>query len=170
MLAAMVAVLFPLIVGCSTLAADAPSKTAGVDRYLDSIRNDPERRLAFLRELPKGGDLHNHLSGSVETETLIRFAVDDGLCIDTVSFVASPSPCGTNRRSAGDTSTDQDFFTQILKAWSMQDFTGPESGHDHFFAAFGKFGAATEDKGEMLADVAQRAAAQHEFYLETIPC
>ncbi|MGH3940768.1 MAG: adenosine deaminase family protein [Pseudonocardiaceae bacterium] len=168
LLAAMVAVLFPLSAGCATLVADAPSKAAGVDRYLDSIRDDPERRLAFLRELPKGGDLHNHLSGSVATETLIRFAVEDGLCIDTVSFVASPSPCGTNQRSVGDTSIDQDFFTQVLKAWSMEDFAGPESGHDHFFAAFGKFGAAAEDKGEMLADVAQRAAAQHEFYLETM--
>lgn len=50
----------------------------------------------------------------------------------------------------------------------MQDFTGPESGHDHFFAAFGKFAAATSRKGAMLAEDAQRAAAEHEFYLETM--
>lgn len=168
LLAVMVAVLFPLIAGCATSATDASAKAAGVDRYLDSIRNDPDRRLAFLRELPKGGDLHSHLSGAVSTETLIRSAAEDGLCINTVSFVAAPPPCGANQRSAGDTTTDQGFFTQILRAWSMQDFDfmGPESGHDHFFATFDKFGAATSDKGEMLADVAQRAAAQNEFYLE----
>ena len=34
--------------------------------------------------MPKGGDLHNHLSGAVPTETLIALAVEDGLCIDVV--------------------------------------------------------------------------------------
>ncbi|MGH3767276.1 MAG: adenosine deaminase family protein [Pseudonocardiaceae bacterium] len=128
----------------------------------------PGRRLAFLRELPKGGDLHNHLSGSVTTETLIRFAAGDALCIDTTSFTASSPPCVANQRPASDTSADKGFYTQVLDAWSMQDFTGPESGHDHFFTAFGKFGAATSHKGEMLAEDAQIAAGQHEFYLETM--
>ncbi|MGH3831338.1 MAG: hypothetical protein ACRDRS_12980 [Pseudonocardiaceae bacterium] len=49
-----------------------------------------------------------------------------------------------------------------------QDVRGPQSGHNHFFAAFDKFGAATSHKGAMLAEDAQRAAAEHEFYLETM--
>ncbi|MGH3719449.1 MAG: hypothetical protein ACRDRI_11550 [Pseudonocardiaceae bacterium] len=73
-----------------------------------------------------------------------------------------------NQRPASDTAGDKKFFTQVLDAWSMQDFTGPESGHNHFFTAFDKFGAATSHKGAMLAEDAQRAAAEHEFYLETM--
>jgi adenosine deaminase len=99
---------------------------------------------------------------------LIRFAVGDGLCIDTVTVVASPAPCAASQRPASDTVGDKRFFTQVLDAWSMQDFTGPESGHDHFFTAFSKFRAATSHPGAMLAEDAQRAAAQHEFYLETM--
>ena len=30
-------------------------------RYFESIRRQPSLQLAFLREMPKGGDLHNHL-------------------------------------------------------------------------------------------------------------
>src|SRR5437660_2117925 len=30
-------------------------------RHFNSIRNTPSRLLPFLREMPKGGDLHNHL-------------------------------------------------------------------------------------------------------------
>jgi adenosine deaminase len=166
--AAMLAVLLVLASGCAKPTTGTAEHAASVSRYLDSIRNDPARLHEFVRELPKGGDLHNHLSGAVSTETLIRFAVSDGLCIDTVSLVASSPPCGTNQRPAGDTVADKGFFTQVLDAWSMQDFKGPESGHDHFFAAFDKFGAATSHKGEMLAEDAQHATAQHEFYLETM--
>jgi adenosine deaminase len=144
-------------------AADA----APVARYLDSIRGDPVRLQAFLRDMPKGGDLHSHLSGAVSTESLIRFAVADGLCIDAVSFVAAPPPCGPGQRPAADASGDRGFYEQVIRAWSMEGFvSGPESGHDHFFNAFGKFGAATSRKGDMLAEVASRAAAQNEHYLE----
>src|SRR4051794_891553 len=67
------------------------------------------------------------------------------------------------------------FFAQIVRAWSMQGFRpGAETGHDHFFATFDKFGWATSPnppttrKGEMLAAVAQINARQHVFYLETL--
>ena len=38
--------------------AAATERTA---RHFDSIRNSPPQLLAFLLEMPKGGDLHNHL-------------------------------------------------------------------------------------------------------------
>lgn len=167
-LSAIAMVMLILAGGCASPVVSTAPDDAGVSRYLDSIRNDPVRLHDFLHELPKGADLHHHLSGAVSTETLIRFAISDGLCIDTVTVVASPPPCGANQRPASDTTRDRSFATQVLDAWSMQDFAGPESGHDHFFAAFGKFSAATLHKGEMLAEAVQRAAAQHEFYLETM--
>lgn len=42
-----------------------------------------------------------------------------------------------------------------------------ENGHDRFFATFGRFGAATHGRtGDMLAEVAIRAAEGGERYLE----
>ena len=154
-------------------------------RYLESIRSDPIKLRAFLAEMPKGGDLHNHLSGAVPTETLIRLAIDDGLCIDTTTLVAqykpAPSPgladtlfgkpatCPSGQRPAADSISDGEFSRQILRAWSMEGFQpGAETGHDHFFATFGKFGAATERKGDLLAAVASINADQNVLYLETL--
>ncbi|MCU1298084.1 MAG: adenosine deaminase, partial [Acidobacteriaceae bacterium] len=37
-------------------------------RYMDSVRHQPPVLLAFLRDMPKGGDLHNHLSGAIYAE------------------------------------------------------------------------------------------------------
>ncbi|MGH9039782.1 MAG: adenosine deaminase [Acidimicrobiia bacterium] len=148
----------------------APAGVDPVDRHLDSIRDEPDRLAAFLREMPKGGDLHTHLSGATSTETLLRFAVEDGLCIDTATHVAAPPPCGPDQRPASDTTGDEAFRDKVIGAWSMKGFVpGDESGHDHFFATFGKFSAATDGHaGEMLAEVAARAAGQEEYYLEPL--
>src|SRR5579884_4245601 len=61
-------------------------------RYFESIRNSPPLLEAFLREMPKGGDLHNHLSGAVYAESYLQFAIHDGLCTDrkALAFVAAP--------------------------------------------------------------------------------
>ncbi len=50
----------------------------------------------------------------------------------------------------------------------MQDFPAGQSGHDHFFDTFGKFGEATRDRGKMLANVADTVVEQNQFYLETL--
>ncbi|MFJ2030226.1 hypothetical protein [Streptosporangium sp. NPDC087985] len=140
-----------------------------VEAYLDGIRHEPGRLREFVSDLPKGADLHTHLSGAVSTEFLLRSAGRDGLCVDTTSFVASAPPCVTGQRPAHDATTDPHFADDIVRAWSMRGFTpGTESGHDHFFAAFGKFGAASSHKGEMLAAFASEAAAEHEFTLEVM--
>ena len=50
----------------------------------------------------------------------------------------------------------------------MRNFVpGAQSGHDHFFATFNKFGAVDgSHNGEFAAEVTQRAADQNESYLE----
>jgi adenosine deaminase len=176
-LAACTSALLLVATGTAT-AAQAAAPGAGerrVARQLESIRDDPVKLHAFLAAMPKGGDLHNHLSGAVPTETLIGYAVQAGLCIDTTTLTAMPAPppaapCPAGQRPATDSTTDRTFFEAILRAWSMEGFVpgAGESGHDHFFATFGKFGLATARKGDMLAAVAQINAAENVLYLETL--
>ncbi|SDR15935.1 adenosine deaminase family protein [Actinopolyspora saharensis] len=142
-----------------------------VNRHLDEIRSQPEQLTEFARQMPKGGDLHNHLSGAISTESLIRYAAEDGRCIDTATLAASNGPCTTGQRPASDAVSDPEFRRQVIEAWSMEGFEpgGAESGHDHFFATFGKFGAATQGRdGDMLAEVAGDLAEQNQYYLETL--
>jgi adenosine deaminase len=83
-----------IIILLSALAAaqTAEQKTA---RYLDSIRKQPPLLLAFLREMPKGGDLHNHLDGAIYAEDIIDFAASDNLCVDRTSSRLWPRPAMT---------------------------------------------------------------------------
>ena len=48
--------------------------------------------LAFLRDMPKGGDLHIHLGGAIYAESLIDYAVSDNL-------VRRPDDFGFDRAS-----------------------------------------------------------------------
>ncbi|MFD0024487.1 adenosine deaminase [Streptomyces sp. NPDC058382] len=134
---------------------------------LASLQGRPERLKAFFKALPKGGDLHNHLSGAATTEYLIKLAIERGLCIDATMTAVAP-PCGTGTRPASDARADTAFRQQIVRAWSMQDFPADQSGHDHFFDTFGKFSLATWDRGKLLANVADTAVEQNQFYLETM--
>ncbi|WP_434094748.1 adenosine deaminase family protein [Streptomyces hyaluromycini] len=148
---------------------DAEART---DAYLASVRTtapDPRALRRFFLKLPKGGDLHNHLFGAVRTEYLIALAAEDGLCIDTATLTAVVPPCGPGTRPAVDARSDRDFREAILRAWSMYDFPPDQSGHDHFFATFDKFGLVPAlHPGKVLAEVADSVAAQHQFYLETM--
>ena len=142
-------------------------------RYLDSIRQQPSMLLAFVRDMPKGGDLHNHLAGAIYAENLIDFAADDGLCVDhTTSFLIAPpcDPCEKFRSKPAVKCAYQDtvLYNSLIDAWSMRNWTSTEeSGHDHFFATFDKFFPAfTNHTGDALAEAASRAADDRVQYLE----
>lgn len=155
-------------------AAGSPERNERrTERYLESVRDDPAKLRAFLHAMPKGADLHNHLSGAVPTETLIGLAVRTNSCIDaalaTVKPPAQGERCPDGQRPAADSSRDDAFFQRLLRTWSMEGFAGDdESGHDHFFATFGKFRGATAQTGDLLAAVATVNADQNVLYLETL--
>ena len=78
---------------CAAADAVSASNEARTERYFQSIRKDPNRLLVFLREMPKGGDLHNHLLGAIYAESFIQWASDTGLCVDRKTLFIVPSPC-----------------------------------------------------------------------------
>jgi adenosine deaminase len=133
---------------------------------------------AFLVKMPKGADLHMHLSGAVYAETFLQEAAVDGLCVDrrTMSLVASAdganrSTCPDGTILAADALKDQKLYDALVDAFSMRSFvpTPGVSGHDQFFATFDRFEAlGNEHAGEWLNEVAIRAATQNEQYLEVM--
>ena len=150
-----------------------PTPEIRVARYMESIRRQPPLLTAFLREMPKGGDLHNHLAGAIYAETWIDFAVDDGLCVDhTTSLLLAPpcDPCQkyANKPAVACAYQDHVLYNQMIDAWSMRNWsTGDGSGHDHFFASFDKFLLATFNHvGEEMAEAAARAGADRLQYVE----
>jgi adenosine deaminase len=150
------------------LSACASSPVATGDQAVqrfDAARQSPPKLRAFLYRMPKGGDLHSHLSGAAYAEALIEAGSASGVCIDTAR--SAVAPCGRATRKIADALRDTDFRRALVDSWSMRGFV-PSSGvtgHDHFFGTFSKFGGAA-GMGEMAADVVDRAGRQRMRYLE----
>ncbi len=139
-----------------------------VERYFESIKSNPQKLAKFLREMPKGGDLHNHESGATYAENLIKYAYNDNLCVDPQSYTVFSSSTCDPQYLLDNAIKDAAFYDNLIDAWSMRHFqSGKESGHDHFFSTFNKFGAITGNhRGEILAEIAQRAGLENESYIE----
>ncbi|MGA2084377.1 MAG: adenosine deaminase [Terracidiphilus sp.] len=129
---------------------------------------------AFLAQFPKGADLHVHLSGAVYAESFIRAAGEDGLCVDPAALSFAKPPCTAPlvpavQLSGNITPANQDLYDRLIDSFSMRGFvpTPGFSGHDHFFATFSRFGGLSKrHTGEWVDEVASRAAAQNQQYLE----
>src|SRR5271166_895292 len=156
-----------------TAVGAAQSSEQRTARYLESVRKQPQLLLAFLRELPKGGDLHNHLDGAIYAEDLVDFAASGGLCVDRTSSRLLAPPCDscetyTAKPAASCAYLDHVLYGQMVDAWSMRNWRpGDESGHDHFFASFDKFGLASHTHvAEAIAASTNRAGMDHLQYVE----
>lgn len=127
--------------------------------HFEALRAERPRLRAFLHRMPKGGDLHTHLSGAVYAERFIAWAVQDGLCLRRFDMAILPrpdgaapdQPCGPDP-SIGPISDavaggrGQNAYDLLVDALSMRWFLPTPaipSGHDQFFGTFGKFNAAT---------------------------
>lgn len=158
----------------------AHAQTSPVEQAFAAAKKNPPALRAFLYRMPKGGDLHMHLSGAVYAENMIDEAAKGLVCIDksNMRFVAAkastrsmpPQPvCGDGLVRASDALKDQKLYDELINSFSMRSWvpTPGWSGHDQFFSTFSKFDAATSGHaGRWIDEVAARAAAQNEQYLE----
>jgi len=165
-------ILALLLFATPALSQSHDAKTAAL---VEKLKADPAALSILLRQMPKGGDLHNHLDGSVWAEDFLRWADADGACLDAKSHAITPAPCTAGQVAArGLVTRDPAFYQASIDALSMRNFvpglgTGEVNGHDHTFAAFPRFGSMmTPHLGEGLAVTREQAAADHVQYIEQI--
>lgn len=162
---------FFVILAFAFLALPTLADEASTAARLESLRDDPLMLRRFLEQMPKGGDLHQHLSGAVYAETFLRLAAADAMCIDTqrLALVACEAESKT-QVPASQAMRESALYTKMLDAMSMRQFRAiDESGHDHFFSTFGRFGnVARNHVPEMLVDVVGRFARENVDYIETM--
>ncbi|MGC9291890.1 MAG: adenosine deaminase family protein [Acidobacteriaceae bacterium] len=158
----------------------APPEQRTARAFDTALHNGPLELHVFLEQMPKGADLHNHLTGAVYAETWIREAAEDNLCVDLATDtlvrpigqtrrLSAPPVCGPGRVAASHALQDAALYDALVDAFSMRAFVPSEasSGHDHFFAAFGKFGVVPHTyAGEWLDEEATLAAEENTQYLE----
>ena len=159
------------------VGTDAEARTSRA--FEEARKQGPVALRAFFYQMPKGADLHVHLSGAVYAESFIRAAGEDGLCVNplTLAFTKpldAPAAGSAPRCKEGDVPAssvpqNQKLYDALIDSFSMRTFipTTADSGHDHFFNTFEKFGGTDKRHvGEWIDEVASRAAAQNEQYLE----
>lgn len=136
-----------------------------MEHRLAQLRKSPPELYAFLYRMPKGADLHNHLSGAIYAENFLQAAVEAHLCVDKSAM--SLAACSAGQPEVAAIETDNALRNALIDSFSMRNFVpGRQSGHDHFFDTFDKFGAV--GSGDLVAEVAARAADQNESYVEVM--
>jgi adenosine deaminase/adenosine deaminase CECR1 len=161
----------------------APDAEASTERYFEKIRGNAALERAFLYRMPKGGDIHNHLSGAILAESYIGWAADLNYCVcvnktcgtDTQYTIKTPSQSPPACDSAAglapiaQSTQDPNFYNAMIDALSMRNFVPKGSGERarSFFNTFAKFGAISGIKtGPMLAEVASIWHAENVKYVE----
>jgi adenosine deaminase len=94
-----------MVLAAATLAAADPGSQAEarVAAHFETLRDKPPQLVAFLRAMPKGGDLHSHLTGAVYAERMIDWAAEDGRCLDATArgVACRPGTRSPTRSSTG---------------------------------------------------------------------
>jgi adenosine deaminase len=155
-------------------AGQTPAELRAAHAYDAAVKGGPLALHAFLDQFPKGADLHVHLGGAVYAETFIKDAAVDGLCVDPKALAFAKPPCTAPLVPATElnsvlTPAQQDLYDRLVNSFSMRSYvpTTGFSGHDQFFATFGKFhGLSNKHIGEWVDEVVSRASAQNQQYLE----
>ena len=163
------------VIGCHKPpgAASTDAEYRATTAYETAVHLGPPALRAFLTDFPKGADLHVHLSGAVYAETFIREAAEDGLCVDPAELRFVPPPCSAKLISAKEltgniSGADQVLYDKLIDSFSVRSYfpTQGWSEHDQFFATFGRFGGLKDHTADWVDEVASRAAAQNQQYLE----
>lgn len=151
-----------------------------VESYFEKIRDNEAKLTAFFSQMPKGGDLHHHYSGSVYAEPLIAYAIKNNfyLNLETLEVQAERGKDGIwesfemiNKNGALPM-----YQQKIIEKWSIKDYNGVSYPSDKlFFESFGKFQAVIKDTfKEGLLELKNRAITENVSYIETqlstIPC
>ncbi|WP_089929535.1 adenosine deaminase [Caulobacter sp. UNC279MFTsu5.1] len=167
-----------LLAGAAQAQSAHPAQTPEARtaaRFAAAAKDRAQLRL-FLRAMPKGGDLHNHLSGAAYAEDFLAWADADGLCVTTGPLPAIvPAPCDAPGKvpARGLGQTNPALYGRAINSLSMRNYNpGADgalpSGHDQFFSTFGRFGTATDGNlPNLLAVARDYAAGDHVGYVET---
>lgn len=166
--------ILPLLYAIYPETVYAQPDSVRVNEYLATIRNDENRLRQFFAEMPKGGDLHNHLTGAVYAENYFKFAAEDGLWVDMATgklYQPKDSAKGKEMlRLSPDMPNLHNTRVALIDKWSIRNFNPgkfPLGADEYFFGAFGLFNTvAGRHTVELMRELLKRAARENVQYLE----
>jgi adenosine deaminase len=167
--AAALLAVFIVVLRFVVLAAEF--NTAVTAERFEAARGDRTTLRAFLHRMPKGGDLHTHLSGAVYAERFIAWAAAQELCVDGANDLVAKALCDRpGTVPLANAMRDQALYDRLVNAFSMRAFLptpAVPTGHDQFFATFDTFNAATAGRfADMVVDQLRQYDRENVQYVE----
>ena len=166
--------------------ANTANEAATARHYASLVAGEPKTAelTLFFTQMPKGGDLHHHYSGSVYAESYVDFLDKQGYCVDKQTYrietrkevVAAERAKPAEQRnclSTADVYADDHTYRELLQRWSTKDFYNhgamqppPDRA---FFQTFGFFGPVSNANfREGLQELKKRAIEENVGYIETM--
>lgn len=148
-----------------------------IEQYLNQYRNNQAKLRQIFQKMPKGGDLHHHYSGSVYSETYLKYLEDTDLWVNRNTFaIAKDNPARKERGEWSKVSSLKadgvwnDIKVKIIESWSILYYNYLSSPTDeHFFATFDNFNIPKDNTiSEGLLNIKQRALNENVSYIETM--
>ena len=166
--------------------ASSTNEAATARHYASLIAGEPKTSelTLFFTQMPKGGDLHHHYSGSVYAEQYVDFLDKQGYCLNKLTYRvetkkevidaerAKPA-AERNCLSTAEVYADDFTYRELLQRWSNKDFANHgalQPPPDRlFFQTFGYFGPVSNANfREGLQELKKRAILENVGYIETM--
>jgi adenosine deaminase len=171
--------LLSVLVGCATPNLpennDESATSALYERSFETHFPNIALLNLFFTQMPKGGDLHHHYTGSLYAETYLEWVKNKGWFIDTCSFkilqAKNTEPCKSV--SVDELIANDTLYRKLLTLWSDKDFDN--HSHDqlppdsNFFNTFGYFSPISDQYMDVgLNIIKERALSENVSYIETM--
>jgi len=123
--------------------------------------------------MPKGGDLHNHLSGTPYAEDFLDWAAAKGYCADRQTGALRAPPCAAADSLSRIASESPYIYARIVdhhstRGWQQGIDVNEVSGHTQFFITFDRLGVieGRDLVPGMMAVTLRTIAGDNAAYLE----
>lgn len=173
-------VLLSLFIGCTTTpnlpqSDDEGATSALYERTFEANIPNIALQNLFFTQMPKGGDLHHHYSGSIYAETYLEWVKNNDWFIDTCTFKILKAKGGETCKivTVDQLIADDTLYRKLLMLWSDKDF----DNHSHnqlppdsnFFNTFGYFSPISDQYMDVgLNIIKQRALNENVSYIESM--
>ena len=149
------------LAACATPAPKGAHRR-GADRGLARARHRhrPPLLRMFLQRMPKGGDIHSHLTGAVYAESYIAWAAAaEPACARTRrrGTITSCCPPAATTRPVADALRDPAFYNALVDGLSTRNLANRSTVRPRsVLRAFRRFSSATDGRcADMLAELAE---------------
>lgn len=148
-------------------------KLSPTEKYFEKSKESQPELIAFLRKMPKGADLHNHVTGAVYSDYIIDYAQNNNMNYNSSSKLFEKNNLDTHKKISSENSKlfppvefIKSYLSEILDNLSMRGARGDKNGHDHFFDTFKYISSAEPPANDIIKNMAYRNLYENVNYLE----